>query len=103
MWIHSGNGFASVKSQGSLCREVVKISVSAEPRSTNGHEGGNFDKRPLNSLFHREDTVFEPRCLRFLRPAQRNEFSKSEVAKNVCKIALLGYLFPPLFTREVLP
>jgi len=38
-----------------------------------------------------------------LRPAQRNEFSKSEVAKNVCKIALLGYLFPPLFTREVLP
>jgi hypothetical protein len=50
MWIHSGNGFASVKSQGCLCREVVKISVSAEPRSTNGHEGGNFDKRPVLAL-----------------------------------------------------
>jgi hypothetical protein len=50
MWIPSGNGFASVKSQGSLCREVVKISVSAELRSTNGHEGGNFDKRPVLAL-----------------------------------------------------
>src|SRR6516165_170402 len=50
MWIHSGNGFASAKSQGCLCREVVKISVSAEPRSTNGHEGGNFDKRPVLAL-----------------------------------------------------
>jgi len=50
MWIHSGNGFASVKSQGCLCREVVKISVSAERRSTNGHEGGNFDKRPVLAL-----------------------------------------------------
>jgi hypothetical protein len=50
MWIHSGNGFASVKSQECLCREVVKISVSAEPRSTNGHEGVNFDKRPVLAL-----------------------------------------------------
>jgi hypothetical protein len=29
---------------------VVKISVSAETRSTNGRKGGNYDKSPINAL-----------------------------------------------------
>src|SRR6516165_1901607 len=73
MWIPSGNGFASVKSQGCLCREVVKISVSAEPRSTNGHEGENFDKRPVLAL-----ELFIPegryRILAPLTPPGKTEF-----------------------------